>query len=92
MIVFGIPFVGIVVSGVFGWIPSSSFQWAIPVAFVIWLIGFRRQWLRFNRFDCPSCGKSLTASENIENTPVTFTCDPCDTIWDTGCTYTRDAG
>ena len=91
MLIFGTPFLAIVLGGLTGLITHFWFYISIPVAAAIGLIGYYRQWIRFSRLNCPSCGQLLVVSDDIVDTPLSFTCDACSTVWDTGLKHKDDA-
>ncbi len=62
----------------------------IPVLFVVWAVGFRRQQHRFQCFVCPQCSKDLRREKTETGTRIVFECPDCNVEWDTG--FTQGGG
>ena len=73
----GIPFVGAIFAGLF----LSRFFFI--VALITFGIGFTLQRIRFRRCICQTCGARLHRRMK-DDSPITFYCSDCDTIWTTG--------
>ncbi len=50
----------------------------------VMITGLWLQNRRWTRFNCPDCGQLLERSLKHDGEPLTFYCDKCDVIWDTG--------
>ncbi len=64
--------------------PAAFWYWLFPLLTVNFAIGCWRDISRFRRFACPTCRAMLDVNPAGPGQPITFTCDACETIWDTG--------
>jgi hypothetical protein len=86
---FGVPFVGAISLG-FWFREPWAFWVGFGVAVPLGLVGFVRQYRRFNRFSCPRCDAVLRPENERRIGALRFPCTACDVIWDTGFTEGGD--
>jgi len=66
--------------------PLYMLPMLIPCAIIgLWLQN--RRWVRMK---CPECNRLLGRDEKLDGQPLTFHCEDCDIIWDTGFTDQMD--
>ena len=84
MVMYGFPFIGILLGFIFGIIPDTWVLRLVPVAILSWSVAFYRTWLIYRQFECPSCGEQLEMLPEYSRLYIRYKCDSCKTIWDAG--------
>ena len=63
---------------------NDTLLWLVAPAVAMLCVGTFLQNRRFQHFRCPQCGQALHRKRTLDHSPITFTCQQCDVIWDTG--------